>query len=899
MSGLSLTLSNALTGLNVNQKALAVLSQNIANANTAGYSRQVLTQDSLYLDGNGMGVTIKDITRQVDEYLVGAARDQTSSVGYSSTVTNFLDRVQLLMGSPGSNNNMSAFISSFFNNIQSLAQAPEDSTKQQMAVQAGVTLATQVSDMARQLQDLQFEADNGIANAVNTVNEDLRQIQQLNVAISNAQSLGKPTGDLQDKRDLLLNDVARYLDIKVFKRENGAVNITTTSGVSLLDDNAYQLNYNPASTAAAFTGLGTRSALTVSRTSGEGTAITLISGGSASQVASSITGGIIRGLVDVRDQQIPAITDQLDMMAATLRDTMNAIHNAGTAYPGAPSLTGTRLIGAADTGVWEGSVRIAVLDASGAPILSSYPGQVGGVPPLEIDLSQLDTGSGKGSPSLQGIIDEINHYYGAQQDKLQLGNLDNIRLTSNNKSLPGLPPQFNFDFDLSNRSADGSNFYVTGVTITDDNNVNIGAPSATIPSVALASTTTFSTNSNSTTVTVNTAGTHSLTAGMTVYIPAPTSPATIGGVPSSQFGGFFTIKNVTGTSFQIDIASEASSFEAPSIAGMTALPPYASVAAGDDVRSKTNGSFTANLTSSSTSQFYTISVNMAVDDGKGNITQTTATYRVNSQATNLMNDRYVAGTATGDGIILAPTSRAAIATAMLVDANGNELPKINGAYTTIQQGYLVIKANGASNSIAIDSMNSSQKGTNGANGTNRSFSHYLELNNFFASTAPNETGDVTTGAAVNLKVESRLSGNPGLMSLGSLVRSSDTPGLAPRYTYERQKGDNSIIQQMAGLGTAASTFLSAGGLPITNVTFSAYAANIIATASQKNATSQTALENAQTLLTGFTERATSISGVNLDTELANTIIYQNAYSASARIITVTNDLFDTLMQLAR
>ena len=58
MTGLTLALNSALSGLNVNQQALAVLSQNIANANTAGYSRQIVNQQAVYIDGQGQGVSI-------------------------------------------------------------------------------------------------------------------------------------------------------------------------------------------------------------------------------------------------------------------------------------------------------------------------------------------------------------------------------------------------------------------------------------------------------------------------------------------------------------------------------------------------------------------------------------------------------------------------------------------------------------------------------------------------------------------------------------------------------------------------------------------------------------------------------------------------------------------------
>src|SRR5215203_2013170 len=99
---LSTSLNNALTGLNVNQQALAVLSQNIANANTVGYSRQIVNQQAITLDGQGQGVRVSDIVRKVDEYLSKAMRNQTSILNKSSVLSNYNARIQLLLGSPGS-----------------------------------------------------------------------------------------------------------------------------------------------------------------------------------------------------------------------------------------------------------------------------------------------------------------------------------------------------------------------------------------------------------------------------------------------------------------------------------------------------------------------------------------------------------------------------------------------------------------------------------------------------------------------------------------------------------------------------------------------------------------------------------------------------------------------------
>ena len=105
-----------------------------------------------------------------------------------------------------------------------------------------------------------------------------------------------------------------------------------------------------------------------------------------------------------------------------------------------------------------------------------------------------------------------------------------------------------------------------------------------------------------------------------------------------------------------------------------------------------------------------------------------------------------------------------------------------------------------------------------------------------------------------------------------------------------------MIQAIAKLGIQGVDFAAAGGLGQTKIPFGAYAGQIIGAAATNAKASQAQKENAQTLLDGYNKRSDSISGVNLDEELANTIIYQNSYSASARIITVVSTLFDTLIQ---
>ena len=470
-----------------------------------------------------------------------------------------------------------------------------------------------------------------------------------------------------------------------------------------------------------------------------------------------------------------------------------------------------------------------------------------------------------------------------------------------------VPDNFNFGFDLNNLSANPANFYVTGVHVTNDSGTDITSVTSTVPSVALDPNTTYTMTPSPgpySDVVIKTANANTLTNGQVIYLSTPPA-GTYNNISAANLGGYFTVSNVTSNSFQVSVIGAATSGPAVGIASMTATPPYTTAAAGQNTLTTGNGLFTANLSSPAATNAlsYNISVDVGVDDGSGNVKTSTITYRVNNNQPNVQGLHLGAQVATGNGLIVTPTNKSKpIAVATLVDANGKELPKTNGAYNSSVQGYLKIQAGNSANMIAIDSLNSQELGlpnnTPPIPATNRGFSYYFGLNNFFSSNPPNTNGSSIPNSALNMKVEQRFLDNPGSISLGQLSKGADSgvSGAPPNYTYQLNPGDNSVIQKLAALASNNSNFVATGGLGANVQTLSGYAGEIIGTASTNSATAKTNGTTAQSLLDGLSKQSSNISGVNLDSELANTVVYQNAYSASARVITVVSGLFDTLLQ---
>ncbi|MBV8938599.1 MAG: hypothetical protein JO089_02005, partial [Alphaproteobacteria bacterium] len=312
-----------------------------------------------------------------------------------------------------------------------------------------------------------------------------------------------------------------------------------------------------------------------------------------------------------------------------------------------------------------------------------------------------------------------------------------------------------------------------------------------------------------------------------------------------------------------------------------------------------NGIFTANLGANPNSSFYTITLDVTTQNADGTLSSGQVQYQVTNPDPHALNTLYGATAANGSAVLKAPQNTNPLLTASLVDAHGNELPKVNGQYLTNQSGYLKLTAAG-NNAIAINSQDSKQLGQPNTvpaqPGTNRNFSYYFELNNFFNDNKPTATGDTVAGSAANLSVQTRLINNPNLISSGQLQQTPPLADGTPVFTYERSAGDNSILQQFAALGNANILFTAAGGLGNVSTSLNGYAGQILSFSASNAATAQSNFSNAKLVANNLNQQITSQSGVNLDQELANTVIYQNAYTASARIVTVTNSLFNTLLQ---
>jgi flagellar hook-associated protein 1 len=330
---LILSLDNALTGLQAAQTNLAVLSNNISNANTPGYSQEVVTQTAIDDGSGGQGVATSPAERISDPILVANLNAQNTTTSAANTINTYYQDIQNLFGSVSNADSLSNTYSAFTSAMQTLATSPEDSVAQENAVSAGQALASQLNSMSSGIQSLRSNADTAIGQAVTQVNTLLNDIATYNADIARASALGQSTATYEDQRDQAVSQLSQQMNVQTYTNSADIMVVTTTTGQTLVDGVAEQLSFTPT---GSVTGSDTLS-------SGALSGITL----NGLDITSDITGGNIGALLQMRDQQLPALTAELNQFTNQLYNT-GQVATAQTQTFSGKTAAGDQLTGTID-----------------------------------------------------------------------------------------------------------------------------------------------------------------------------------------------------------------------------------------------------------------------------------------------------------------------------------------------------------------------------------------------------------------------------------------------------------------------------------------------------------------------------------------------------------------------
>ena len=417
-TNLSTSLASAISGLNATQAAINSTAHNITNANTEGYVRKTQEQESRIIAGRGAGVEVGLVQRITDEFLNAEVLRQSSITGRSLAIESYFSRTQDAFGNPAGGNDIGSRIGELTRSIEAFSNDHETLATAQQVLANAAEVARTIGHLDDRVQILRSEANRDVAAMVESINADLQVIDDLNNEIARANKTGNENPDLLDKRDMALRRLSEKIEIDTYQQDNGSLAVYTVQGEALVDATPRVLYYSTAgeiTPAAYLTPLSIFREDQIDSSTGEpfdpNAGVVMVTGGvraeltpellgdavadADQQIISKFGGGRLQGLIEMRDEHFPEVTDQLNELSEGLRFTLNAASNDTVAWPLASSLSGTRTDLTDFAGATRsGTATIAVADASDGSTLTAFQIDIGAVIDETDLVTQLNTGLG-------------------------------------------------------------------------------------------------------------------------------------------------------------------------------------------------------------------------------------------------------------------------------------------------------------------------------------------------------------------------------------------------------------------------------------------------------------------------------------------------------------------------
>src|SRR5580658_2264476 len=220
MIGIFGALDMGSNSLSVEEEAMEVTGQNLANVNTTGYTRQQLvvqaaTPLQTTIGQEGTGVTATGISQATDALLNSQIQAENSVSGslnaqqqaLQDAETSLNEEITNTSAGTSSPSGLTADLASLFNSFQSLSTDPTSLTERQSLVASAQQLSTEFNQVSSQLGAVNTQLNQSIQSGVASSNQDLAQIATLNQQIVQAQDDGGSADDLVDEREQAIDDL--------------------------------------------------------------------------------------------------------------------------------------------------------------------------------------------------------------------------------------------------------------------------------------------------------------------------------------------------------------------------------------------------------------------------------------------------------------------------------------------------------------------------------------------------------------------------------------------------------------------------------------------------------------------------------------------------------------------
>jgi len=318
-SGINIALRAVLT----NQRAMDVISHNVANVNTPGYTRQeaVLVTSEPWTEPGlvhgsipgqvGTGVQISQIRRYATSFFDQRIRGESQTLGRWQITRDALDQISVMFTEP-SDTGVAAALDQFWSSWQDLASNPESVAARETVIQNSKNMTTLFNTFYAQLAGQQKDMDHQLDGYAQKVNESTSELARLNTLIAKVESIGDHPNDLLDRRDMILDRLAEIADIQYALGKNDATTVAIGGHSVVMGSQSVALQAGP------------------DPANNNLRKLTWADDGSQA----AISDGEMAGVIHVRDTVIPDLQSKLDTLAQSLISSVNTLHKAGYALDG-------------------------------------------------------------------------------------------------------------------------------------------------------------------------------------------------------------------------------------------------------------------------------------------------------------------------------------------------------------------------------------------------------------------------------------------------------------------------------------------------------------------------------------------------------------------------------------
>ncbi|WP_422022373.1 flagellar hook-associated protein FlgK [Roseibium sp.] len=325
--GLTSALNTAVFGISFNQRQIDVTASNIANADTAGYSKKTVSANA-YFDGEGnvAGIVTNEISRIINEEIQSDYFNSLADTNYGKQIAAFTDRLDDIFGTIGDQTGLSALAGELTSALSSLVNQPGNYAAQQEVVAAADAMARELNSSYQQIADLRQEADEALARQTETVNSLLSSIESIDAAIRDATQAGVSSSEMEDERDRLVEQLSGYLDLNVSKTTTNTLFIQTKNGQPLFSDGeAATLAFQPTNRLGA-----DQQGNAIVATTAGGAQFDIVPAGASGRDRTTGT-GLMVATMELRDDVLIEAQKQLDTIAAELSLAFSNVTQASTA----------------------------------------------------------------------------------------------------------------------------------------------------------------------------------------------------------------------------------------------------------------------------------------------------------------------------------------------------------------------------------------------------------------------------------------------------------------------------------------------------------------------------------------------------------------------------------------